>query len=173
MNKFEKEYHLRRYHKTRQRYVEALGGKCVKCDTTENLEFDHINPVEKTYEINKIINRKENFVLLELAKCQLLCEVCHLEKTVSEKTPSSHGSMRTWMHKKCQCVTCMKSKQKYYIVRNERRRKKTKGARGPYSKDPSHGTSAKYKRGCKCELCRKANAEKARLQKQTRKRKLV
>ena len=78
------------------------------------------------------------------------------------------------MHKKCQCVTCMESKEKYYVIRNEQRRKKAGGIRGaynrgPYSKNPAHGTSAKYKRGCKCELCRKANADKARLQKQARK----
>lgn len=162
MNKFGKEYHLDRYHKTSQKYIQVLGGKCIKCGTDQELQFDHINPSEKKYEINKIINRKENFVLLELAKCQLLCKACHLEKTVSEKITSKHGSMRTWMHKKCQCNTCNTAKQKYYIVRNERRRKQSASSRGSYSKNPDHGTSARYKRGCKCDACRAANTDKAR-----------
>ena len=61
---------------------EKMGGKCVICGATENLQFDHINPLEKSYNISTNYFRKD--VDEELAKCQLLCSRCHLEKTKND-----------------------------------------------------------------------------------------
>ena len=58
---------------------EKMGGKCVKCGATEHLQFDHINPSEKLYNISNNFHRKD--LDEELGKCQLLCSRCHLEKT--------------------------------------------------------------------------------------------
>ena len=61
---------------------EKMGGKCVKCGATEHLQFDHINPSEKSYNISNNLHRKD--LDEELAKCQLLCSTCHLEKTKND-----------------------------------------------------------------------------------------
>ena len=61
---------------------EKMGGKCVICGATENLQFDHINPLEKSYNISTNFFRQD--VDEELAKCQLLCSRCHLEKTKND-----------------------------------------------------------------------------------------
>ncbi len=66
--------------------IEYLGGKCVKCGTTHNLQFDHIKREGKKYEISTKLTNKWDNIKEELDKCQLLCAPCHLEKTASEWT---------------------------------------------------------------------------------------
>ena len=69
----------------RAHYVGLMGGKCVKCGTTENLEVDHINPEDKTLRISSMWLRKHDRIMEELDKCQLLCGDCHKQKTREEK----------------------------------------------------------------------------------------
>jgi hypothetical protein len=38
----------------REQAKQKLGGKCVWCETTENLEFDHIDPAQKSLSENLI-----------------------------------------------------------------------------------------------------------------------
>ncbi len=59
-----------------------MGGKCVECGSTELLQFDHINPLEKSFTITSNFHRKD--LDEELAKCQLLCWDCHMEKTKND-----------------------------------------------------------------------------------------
>ena len=66
--------------------VEYLGGKCVKCGTTERLEFDHIKREGKKYEIGSKLSSNFDILKEELDKCQLLCYDCHKIKTKSERT---------------------------------------------------------------------------------------
>ncbi len=72
----------KRYYQALSESIEKLGGKCVKCGATERLEFDHIDPKNKSFEITRkfLMGDKEKFQE-ELDKCQLLCYDCHLEKT--------------------------------------------------------------------------------------------
>ena len=72
----------KRYHKALSEAKEQLGGKCVKCGTTEGLQFDHIHPKDKSFAITKqlLMSDRKKFKE-ELDKCQLLCCDCHLEKT--------------------------------------------------------------------------------------------
>jgi len=77
----------RGYRDKRKSYcIEYLGGKCVKCGTTHNLQFDHIKREGKKYEITRKLTYKFDNIKEELDKCQLLCAPCHLEKTASEWT---------------------------------------------------------------------------------------
>ena len=76
----------REHRKERRAYcVEYLGGKCVKCGTTHNLQFDHIKREEKKYNITEKLTIKFDNLKEELDKCQLLCYDCHLEKTLRER----------------------------------------------------------------------------------------
>jgi|SRR6516164_5497046 len=67
------------------------GKMCVNCSSAELLELDHIDPKQKVS--HKIwswsVQRRE----AELAKCQILCRVCH-EKTSAAVLPrgEEHGS---------------------------------------------------------------------------------
>jgi len=42
------------YHRKRKQWIEDMGGKCVKCGSKEKIEFDHINPKDKKYNIAKV-----------------------------------------------------------------------------------------------------------------------
>jgi 5-methylcytosine-specific restriction endonuclease McrA len=76
-----RKYMLKKYYKVRNAAIEKLGGSCSVCGEKENLEFDHINPALKEYEIADIwVGNKERF-WKEIDKCQLLCEKHHIEKT--------------------------------------------------------------------------------------------
>jgi len=86
MNKeYHNEYNRLRYHKKRKEYLQMLGGKCVKCSSTENLHFDHIDPNTKRFAIGDKITYPKDFLMDELKKCQLLCKECHAIKTMINK----------------------------------------------------------------------------------------
>ncbi|AIX31442.1 hypothetical protein Syn7803US40_98 [Synechococcus phage ACG-2014f] len=61
----------------RLRMIEHLGGKCVGCGTTEQLQFDHIDRKDKKYSITKRLGVSDETLLPEVNKCQLLCKQCH------------------------------------------------------------------------------------------------
>ena len=75
-----------REHRKEKRAIclEYLGGKCVKCGSTERLEFDHIKREGKKYEISSRVSNNFDNLKEELDKCQLLCASCHLDKTAKE-----------------------------------------------------------------------------------------
>lgn len=156
-----------KYHELRSKWISEMGGKCVKCGSTSKLEFDHINPKEKLYNIAKIWHQHGK-VTLELKKCQLLCNVCHLEKTKSEfpkvERVPAHGKISEYFRHKCRCEECRKC---YSVWKKEYRRKKAiadgipHGVRLPYRRESKHGEELSYTRGCRCDLCRKGHAEYA------------
>jgi hypothetical protein len=65
----------------REILIEKMGGKCVECGCTEALEFDHIDPATKSFNIAAGYTKPKEVLLAEVAKCQLLCNKCHIEKT--------------------------------------------------------------------------------------------
>lgn len=69
------------YQKRKARAIALLGGICVACGSTEDLEFDHVDPPAKSFTITNNLARAWKLVLEELKKCQLLCSQCHDDKT--------------------------------------------------------------------------------------------
>lgn len=124
-------YHRERYRLTRQKMYDYLGGKCVRCGSTENLEFDHIDRSTKSFNIKGQLSLKNPKVKDELDKCQLLCRSCHERKTIEESTGFTHGTTTGWQKAKCECVECSAAKAAWQEARNAKRRK-TEGGRGPY-----------------------------------------
>lgn len=64
----------------RYRAAQELGGKCKTCgeDNLFCLDFHHINPSEKSFEISKVTAHMPwSKIELELKKCELLCRKCH------------------------------------------------------------------------------------------------
>tara|TARA_B100001989_G_C24085639_1_gene244550 strand:- start:67 stop:462 length:396 start_codon:yes stop_codon:yes gene_type:complete len=75
------------YKDRRKQIIEQLGGVCShpNCNSTENLQLDHINPLEKSYGISTRISSWDIKKLQpEIDKCQLLCPKHHLEKTIAD-----------------------------------------------------------------------------------------
>lgn len=71
--------------KRRQRRIaEAkalLGGVCVVCGTTENLDFDHVDPSTKIFNVARQAGDvSEKRFWAEVSKCQLLCRPHHIDK---------------------------------------------------------------------------------------------
>jgi hypothetical protein len=61
------------YKNLRENAINELGGKCVKCGTASNLEFNHIDPLNKEMEASGKSNLRKG----EYKKCELLCKSCH------------------------------------------------------------------------------------------------
>lgn len=107
---------LERYRERRAYAIEKLGGKCVVCGTTENLEIDHINKKDKSFQITQRWSVSIEEYNKELAKCQLLCNLHHKEKSSREHDwgregfgPSDHGSLAFYKNKGCRCKLCRKA----------------------------------------------------------------
>ena len=96
--------------------VERLGGKCAKCGSTEELEFDHIDPATKSFTVaSRLDTGRIELLELELKKCQLLCLDCHNEKTAYEIGSGpivDHGYVM-YCKKKCRCDVCRKGNAAY------------------------------------------------------------
>lgn len=135
--------------------LDYLGGKCVVCGATENLQFDHIDPSTKSFTISARPDCILETLLDELDKCQLLCAQHHKEKSSRESFARvTHGKYWAAYHWKCQCELCLSFKKKN---RADRREKRT-GSRSEKRRLPrTHGTYAMYKHGCRCDECKAAN----------------
>ena len=62
-----------------------LGGVCVACGTKKRLEFDHVDPSTKSFNISECAGRTWESFMEEVGKCQLLCRPCHIEKSIAER----------------------------------------------------------------------------------------
>ena len=109
---------IERYRARRAYSIEKLGGKCVSCGSTENLELDHINKKDKSFNITQFWSIALEKYDVELAKCQLLCHTCHVEKSHESKDwgkgygPTEHGSSTMYKNFGCRCELCKKAYNK-------------------------------------------------------------
>lgn len=101
------EYELARYHRNRDEAIRAKGGKCVICGSTKQIEFDHIDPKDKSFNIAKMWSYSPSLIKAELEKCQLLCFLCHKEKTFAPvRAARKHGTWAMYRRAKCRCDIC-------------------------------------------------------------------
>ena len=159
------EYHRLYYYKRRAKMIAYLGVACAHCGSTDQLEFDHIDPALKSFDINENMTLNNPEVRAELDKCQLLCRPCHEAKTAAEHRAAgfTHGSIYGFMKVRCDCDECGAAKRAWNDERNARRRVASGEARRlPYGRSASHGEILMYRRGCKCVECKAANAAYAR-----------
>ena len=88
-NDYMREYMLRRYEQRRALFIEQLGGCCVDCGSTLDLEFDHADRASKAFEITKrLASAPMHEVRREMAKCVLRCLRCHQVKTFDRDLPN-------------------------------------------------------------------------------------
>ena len=106
-------YMLNRYHARRGEAIERLGGKCIDCGTTDELEFDHKDSKTKAIDMARVWSYSRERFETELAKCVLRCKSCHITK-------SRQFDWRTVEHgggvsgkRGCKCEPCLKRKAEY------------------------------------------------------------
>lgn len=79
-----------------------LNGPCCHCGSWENLEVDHVDPEEKEMDATKLWwGLSEAKRVAELAKCQVLCTLCHRVKHAAP-----HGSVGRYKRQGCRCELC-------------------------------------------------------------------
>ena len=97
-----------------QSFRNLLGNKCAVCGISEDLQFDHIDPSTKSFNITGFLYHPD--IMAELAKCQLLCKPHHLEKSKTEapgRPPVEHGGGKGGK-KGCKCEPCREKRNAYY-----------------------------------------------------------
>lgn len=98
------------YIEFKKNVIAYLGGKCVVCGATDNLEFDHVDPTIKLFNITDKYTCCMSYLRSELDKCQLLCKTHHKEK---HKQDNIHGTYYMYNHGKCRCTECRKANAEY------------------------------------------------------------
>ncbi len=119
-----RKYMAKRYHDRRTMALEKLGNKCNLCGAIENLQIDHTIREEKSFSVARKWNIAIESLILELDKCQLLCQPCHNKKTTAELgrtlARGTHGTHSAYRY--CKCDICKEFKREY--MRKYRRLKK-------------------------------------------------
>jgi len=118
-NSYMNEYMKSRWARRRLEAINYLGGACVQCGNSTNLEFDHVDPTTKTYTVASASSRGDEVFWKEVDKCQLLCYACHKQKTSSEQNFDHGGGVAG--KKNCKCALC--TKQRALYMKNYKARK--------------------------------------------------
>lgn len=161
-------YMMERYHKRRSEAFKILGGKCVVCGTTENLEIDHVDRSLKTMDVARMAWVSKDRFLKEIENCQLLCKPHHIAKSREEQSVPHGGGVSG--KKNCPCEPCTAKRREY--ARSYKAAMSGKHL-SPKRKSPLerlqelHGTRKGYlierRLGLDtCDACRAANSEYTR-----------
>ena len=101
------EYH--REYKAARRAEWFAGKSCVECDSSEDLQADHIDPAGKSPHIkisHNVWSWSKEKREAELAKCQVLCESCHKKKTSEWWAAQRQHGAETLYRLGCRCDPC-------------------------------------------------------------------
>ena len=126
-NAYMRKYMNARYHRRMTAARKKLGVKCVICGSRDGLQFDHVDPATKNFEIGtQGSSVSEADFQAELTLCQLLCTSCHTKKTLREKgqvlAQGTHGTLAAYRY--CgplKCELCRKAKREWMRVYRDRR----------------------------------------------------
>jgi 5-methylcytosine-specific restriction endonuclease McrA len=93
--------------KRKLRAWEYLGGKCVVCGYNDDLEFHHVDPSTKLFNIGSKLSMAWDKLILELDKCVLLCYDCHKKESIKVlKKIYPCPDVRNYNNKSCDCQGC-------------------------------------------------------------------
>jgi hypothetical protein len=97
--------------------AEWFADKICRCGSKENLEIHHTDPSTKIE--HRVWSWSKQRREEELAKCEVLCKVCHAKETLLQFLKFEHGTLTMYKVHHCRCVPCTKVASEY---RNEQRR---------------------------------------------------
>jgi hypothetical protein len=83
-----------------------LGGCCVRCGATDDLEFDHIDPSTKVFAICAGLSKAWDVLVEEASKTQLLGKPCHVAKGAEDRPELRHGTYDVYWYWNCRCQEC-------------------------------------------------------------------
>jgi hypothetical protein len=91
----------RSYRPHEQRNIEIINNfrnnPCAACGLQYdifNMQIDHIDPTTKLYDVCDLKSCKVEKLLAELAKCQVLCALCHRRKSIVEQQDDKYSAPR-------------------------------------------------------------------------------
>ncbi len=99
------EYIKARKHERRARLIAMLGGCCARCGSTDDLEFDHIDPSTKRFNVCADLTRAWDELVEEASRCQLLCKEDHIAKSAEDRPEPAHSRYR-YLYWGCRCAIC-------------------------------------------------------------------
>lgn len=77
--------HFKSYYERKTELFALIGGEvCRWCQSTESVQFDHIYPETKSFELSSKSYALTDEVIAEVLKCQPLCKKCHSIKSARE-----------------------------------------------------------------------------------------
>lgn len=127
MKKKDNPHYMRDWSKKRrkerkEKALNFLGNKCIKCGSIEKLEFDHKDRKTKRTNFTEMLHYSEKAFWEELNKCQLLCHNCHVDKSRNDGSwqkikPIKHGTLYGYINRKCRCKLCKLRKRNYEKTR--------------------------------------------------------
>lgn len=102
-------------------------GPCAVCGSWDEPQVDHIDPSTKAFTVHFSEGRARREV--ELAKCQVLCRPCHLEKTIMERAtthcPQEHEytpeNTRHHSDGSRSCRRCQRERNRRWMQKNRSR----------------------------------------------------
>lgn len=166
-------YRRDRYNVRKAVIFDALGNRCAKCGVASKnsvLEVDHIDSRTKSFEVMAACWwMREDRLMAEVKKCQLLCEACHREKSVLDMgnvhAKGTHGTLSSYRY--CHCSICRKAKNEYI----KKWRREIGAVTGAHPRTGLvHGTSNAYAYyRCRCDACRAAHRDRHRKYRGSRK----
>ncbi len=95
----ESSYSVNRRRRAKVKLIEAHGGKCVDCGNSYppyNMEFDHRDPKEKSFTIAYGGTKSYEKLLEESNKCDLVCSLCHGERTHRQRCNGCQLCVLDW-----------------------------------------------------------------------------
>lgn len=99
-------------------------GPCRQCGSSDRLEVDHIDPAQKVH--HAVWSWTEARRAVELAKCQVLCCMCHRAKTGAQfRKPLVHGTANGYRKHDCRCELCRAWNRARTAVIRARKRART------------------------------------------------
>lgn len=98
------------------------GDACEDCGSSDALEWDHVDPATKWKNVADLRGNSDERFWVEVAKCRLLCQPCHMAKTIANQEGrrvivQMHG-YSGYKKRRCRCATCVQANRDYVRTRS-------------------------------------------------------